>query len=285
MDIDDRFASKAVQVEETSEPFRRALLEHLSADEPLNLLVYGPAFSTMDLKMPATVLALTNRRWLVISEEEDGSAAVDECDFGDTLLLELTSILLAWQLKIDFIKGGAARFCTIQFHGAMGAVENLYCPAIELMLNGINETPGGTPMQQGNAATVFDGWPADFRNAALHYLPKDRHMVSAVHWPAAASGFKRELAPAGALLLTACELVLIAERPLPWMRLREQQKLGTIITYFPLVRLEQFNVRHHERFSILELEMHASHGAEKLEIVFSSEHEQSIFRLMEQAGA
>ena len=134
MDIDDRFASKAVKVEETPEPFRRVLLEHLSPDEPANLLLYGPAFSTMDLKMPATVLALTNRRWLVVSEEEDGSVAVDACNFGDTLLLELTSVLLSWQLKIDFIKDGAARFSAIQFHGAMGAIEKLYFQAIELVV-------------------------------------------------------------------------------------------------------------------------------------------------------
>jgi hypothetical protein len=285
MDIDDRFASKAAKVEETPEPFRHALLEHLSSDERVNLLLYGPAFSTMDLKMPATVLALTNRRWLVVSEEEDGSPAVDDCNFGDTLLLELTSVLLSWQLKIDFIKDGAARFSAIQFHGAMGAIDKLYFQAIELVLNGINEPPSGTLVKKENAATLLDGWPAEFRNAALRYLPNDRHLVSAIRWPAASSGFKRELAPAGALLLTARELEFIAEKPLPWMRLREQQKLGIIITYFPLIRLAQFNISHHERFSILGLEMHASHGGEKLEIVFPSEHEQSVLKLMEQTAA
>jgi hypothetical protein len=250
MDIDDRFASKAVDVEETPEPFRRALLEHLSPDEPVNLLVYGPAFSTMDLKMPATVLALTNRRWLVVSEEEDESPAVHECDFSDTLLLELTSVLLSWQLKIDFIKDGATRFSTIQFHGAMGAIEQLYCPAIGLVLNGINEAARGTLARKDHAAILLDGWPSEFRNVVLHYLPDDRHLVSAVRWPATSSGFRRELTPAGALLLTARELVLIAERPLPWPRLREHEKLGIIITYFPLIRLAQFNISHHERFRV-----------------------------------
>jgi hypothetical protein len=284
MDIDDRFASKAVDVEETPEPFRRALLQNLSPDEPVNLLVYGPAFSTMDLKMPATVLALTNRRWLIVSEEQDESPAVHECDFSDTLLLELTSVLLSWQLKIDFIKDGATRFSTVQFHGAMGAIQNLYRPAIELVLNRISETASGTLARKDNTAILLDGWPAEFRNVALQYLPGDRHLVCAAHWPATSSGFKRELTPAGALLLTARELVLIAERPLPWARLQEHEKLGIIITYFPLIRLAQFNISHHERLSILGLEMHASHGGEKLEIVFPSEHEQALLTLMEQAG-
>ena len=283
MDIDDRFASKAVDVEETPEPFRHALLQNLSPDEPVNLLVYGPAFSTMDLKMPATVLTLTNRRWLIVSEADQGPM-VHACDFSDTLLLELTSVLLSWQLKIDFIKDSATRFSTIQFHGAMGAIQELYFPAIELVLNGISETARDTLARKDDAAILLDGWPAGFRNVALHYLPDDGHLVSAVRWPATSSGFRRELIPAGALLLAARELVLIAERPLPWARLQEHEKLGIIITYFPLIRLAQFNISHHERFSILGLEMHASHGGEKLEIVFPSEHKQAVLKLMEQAG-
>src|SRR5207302_11040792 len=133
-----------------------------------------------------------------------------------------------------------------------------------------------------NEATLLDGWPAEFRNAALRYLPNDRYLVSAIRWPASFDGFKRELTPAGALLLTARELALIVEKPLPWMRLREQQTLGVIVTYFPLIRLARFNISQHERFSILELEMHASHGGEKLEIVFPPEYEQAVLKLMQQ---
>jgi hypothetical protein len=39
MDIDDSFASKAEGVEKTPEPFRYALIEHLSPNEPVSLLV------------------------------------------------------------------------------------------------------------------------------------------------------------------------------------------------------------------------------------------------------
>ena len=48
----------------------------------------------MDKKSPATVLAVTNNGWLVASETEDGGAALEKSAFGDTLYLELTSILL-----------------------------------------------------------------------------------------------------------------------------------------------------------------------------------------------
>jgi hypothetical protein len=57
MEIDDRSASRGERVEETPEPFRHMLLEHLSAKEPVSLLVYGPSFSTMDVNFPETVPA------------------------------------------------------------------------------------------------------------------------------------------------------------------------------------------------------------------------------------
>jgi hypothetical protein len=57
MGIDDRSASRGEKVEETPEPFRHMLLEHLSPKEPVSLLVYGPSFSTIDVNFPATVPA------------------------------------------------------------------------------------------------------------------------------------------------------------------------------------------------------------------------------------
>jgi hypothetical protein len=53
---------------------------------------------------------------------------------------------------------------------------------------------------------------------------------------------------------------------------------------FPLIRLARFNISHEERFSILGLEVHSSHGGEKREIMFPSDHEQELSKLMEQAG-
>ena len=65
MDLDDRFASRVVEVEENTRTVPPCAARHLSPGEPVNLLVYGPAFAAMDLRMPATVVALTNRSWLV----------------------------------------------------------------------------------------------------------------------------------------------------------------------------------------------------------------------------
>jgi hypothetical protein len=277
MNIDDRFASTGESVAEIPEPFQRALLDHLSPHEPVSYFVYGPAFSTLNLKVPTTVLTLTDRRWLIVSEE-DGSAAVDECDFGDTLLLQFTSIMVSGELKIDFIKDGEARSSAVQFDTVM---EKLYRQAIEPLLNGIHGATSATPVRSENAAAQLDGLPLKFHNAALLYLPDGQRLVSVAHWPGAQSGFNRQLTSAGALLLTDRELVLIAEeQPSPWTR--EASKIGEIITYFPLNRLAQFSITRDERLSILVLEVHASHGSEQLEIMFPSEHELGVSKLMEQ---
>jgi len=88
------------------------------------------------------------------------------------------------------------------------------------------------------------------------------------------------LAPAAALLTTDRELVLISEK-----RVRihgpRRASLGYIATFFPLARLVDFGFRHQERFSILDLEMLASRGGEKFEVVFPPEQGQAVAQVVE----
>ena len=56
---------------------------------------------------------------------------------------------------------------------------------------------------------------------------------------------------------------------------------GGIITYFPLARLDDFHVSRQDRFGVLALHVHASHGGERLEILFPSDHERPISEAME----
>jgi hypothetical protein len=121
-----------------------------------------------------------------------------------------------------------------------------------------------------------------FRNAAPVALPEGQRLVAVVHWPAIRGGFGRELAPAAVLLATGQELVLLSEEK-AWVRGPPQAKYGYVVTYFPLVRLASFDTRWHRRFSILELEMYASHGGESLQILFPSEQEQAVAQVVEQA--
>ena len=87
MEIDTRFPTKLNTVSDAPERLRSALAESLPSGEPVRLLVHAPAFATEEEKSPATVLAVTNNGWLVASETEGGSAAVEKSDFSDTLFL------------------------------------------------------------------------------------------------------------------------------------------------------------------------------------------------------
>jgi hypothetical protein len=63
---------------------------------------------------------------------------------------------------------------------------------------------------------------------------------------------------------------------------RDDYTFGAIITFFPVVRLEDFHVGHEERFGVLELWVHARHGGEKLEIIFPADRERAVSKAMEQ---
>jgi hypothetical protein len=107
MKIDRSFAGKAKNVDEAPEPFRQSLQENIEPDETVSLLVYSPVFKSAGRRLDATVLAITDERWLMLAVEENGNVAVRGASFEDTLLLELTEILLFGQMKIDIASTGS----------------------------------------------------------------------------------------------------------------------------------------------------------------------------------
>ena len=283
MEIDTRFPTKLDSISEAPEPLRSALVENLSSEEPVRLLVYAPAFSSGAEKTPATLLAVTERGWVVASETDEGGASEEKADFSETLFLELTSILLSAQLKIHFATGGSSDFATINFE-TVG--EDLYREAIDLMLAGIDPVLANAAENDRKEASIIEAWPMNLRFEAKRYWPIGQRLLTAMQWSAIFDGFHRELAPAGALLVTARELVLISEeKRSPRQLTGDLHELGGIITFFPRVRLADFHVSHHERFGVLALQMHAAHGGEKLEIIFPSEDERAVSKAMEQVLA
>ena len=58
---------------------------------------------------------------------------------------------------------------------------------------------------------MFENWPMKFRNEARRYWPRGQRLLAALRWPAVYGESKREIAPAGALLVTGRELVLISD--------------------------------------------------------------------------
>ena len=291
MMTDTRFATKLDTINDAPEPLRNVLLDNLPSLDSVRLLIHAPAFLTSDERSPtapevtpavvtpATVLAVTSDGWLVASETEDGGASVEKAHFRDTLFLELRSILLSGQLKIYFAAVGTSYSAAINFD-TVG--EELYREAIDLILTGIDRRSATTGENDRGAGSTFEAWPMKFRNEAERYRPKGQRLLAATQWSAIVDGFQRELCPAGALLVTERELVLISEeKRSPRLHPGDFQKFGGIITYFPLVRLLDFHVSHHERFGVLALRVHAVHGGEKLEIIFPADHEKVVSEAME----
>jgi hypothetical protein len=271
------YPHKLKSILEAPEQFSEALRSHLSATDAFRLILYAPCASIGDEKVPATVLVVTDDGWLVASENQDGGISVEQCKFNDTLFLELTSIVLWGQLKIDFASTGTSYSAVIRFSTAE---ERLYREAIDLVLDGVDRTRASQSEKDRGTAEVLKDWPFKFRNEVLQYLPKGQSLLAAAQWPAIRGGFRRELAPAGALLVTERELVLIAEEKAPDWYYGEWAKYGGIITYFPLARLDDFHVGQQDRFGVLALHVHASHGGERLEILFPSDHERAVSKAL-----
>ena len=309
MNIDTRFPTKLDTVSDAPEPLRSELLKGLHSNDPVRLLVHAPAFSTGDEKSPATLLAVTNNGWLVASETADGGAALVRSDFSNTLFFELTSILLLGQLTIAFSEAGNPYSATISFERVE---DKYYHEAIDLMLAGIDPARTSIAGEDRNETSMFEAWPMKFRNEAQRYWPRGQRMLTAIQWPAN----PRQLAPAGALLMTERELVLISEgkkssaefSPVASSGEEPQETLATpmppkavnptetpsvpgnvyefadLITFVPRVRLADFQVSHQEN-GLLTLQLRTSQGEEKLEITFPSDHEDAVLKGIEQMMA
>ena len=115
METNTDYPRKLESISEVPEQFSEAVRSHLSAIDAVRLLLYAPSASVGDEEVPATVLVVTDDGWLVASENEDSGSSVEQCKFNDTLFLELTSIVLWGQLKIDFASTGTSYAAVMRF--------------------------------------------------------------------------------------------------------------------------------------------------------------------------
>ena len=279
MEINTRFPAKLDAITDAPEPFRSTLKKRLGSDKRIRLLVHAPSFSTAREKFPATLLAVTDKDWLVASDCEQNGTSVSASIFSETLFLELTSILLFGQFKSYFAMFGTS-FCATANFNTVG--ERYYREAIQLILNGIDGVDNIETEKNRETTELFDDWPFRFRMEAERYWPREQRLLAAVQWPAVVGGFRRELSAAGALLVTERELVVISEQKHSPRRLSgDYHEFGGLVTYFPLMRLADFKIRTQEYFSVLALEVHAAHGGETLEILFPSGFESHVAKAME----
>src|SRR5262249_38387794 len=128
-------------------------------------------------------------------------------------------------------------------------------------------------------------------NEAQRYWPGGQRFLAAEQWPAIFGGLQQQqLAPAGALLVTERELVVISEekefaaesRPEAPSADETRAIFGGIVTFVPRVRVKDFHVSHQESVGILGLQVQAEQGGEKLEVVFPSDEEKAVSQAMEQ---
>ena len=270
--------SEELEMASVQEPFRSALVRALKDQERTRKLLYSPSFSTVGFNAPATLLVITDTRWLVIPEETEPHIA--QATFDDTLLIELTVVLLYGQLKLDFVREGASARIAVQFDTVS---KRDYFEAVELLLGGMEACPTSQGGKRSESTQGIKDWPVKFRNIASEYLPKGRRLSSGIYWEAIYSGFDREIAPASALICTEQELVLVAEEKAPGLQSREEKhkKYGEIITYFPLKCLANYQIIEQHHFDMLSLEVHAKHGGEKLDVIIPRGRREEVEALME----
>jgi hypothetical protein len=308
MEIDNRFPTKLNTVSDVPEPLRSALLKGLPSEGPIRLLVHAPAFSSGDEITPATVFAVTDNGWLVASETEDSSATLVKSEFGDTLFLQVGTILLSGQLRISFASGDALQSVAIKFEPVE---DECYREAIHLILGAIDPAHSVAAGKDQHEASEFEDWPMKFRNEVQRYWGRSGQLLVARHWPAVVDESQRQLAPAGALAITERDLVLISDErePGPTEEVvsgetpsepsiipdRETTggelsdlpadlfEFGENITVIPRVRLAEFQVSHQEDFSVLTLQVRSTHGGGKLEVLFPSGDEKAVSQAMERA--
>lgn len=285
MNINSRFAIRAARLEETPDPFRTAIRRQLTAAETIRMLLFGPSYTSLDRRSPATLLAVTSCGWVLALDDSDpGCVRTLECGFDNTLLIELTELALDGHLRIDYLTDGRPMTAAAGFNTVMSA---LYRDAADMILAGVDGADyiNTRAEEAAEAAHWLCNWPMKFSRAVLDNLRAGRRLLDAVHWPAVYAGFGRELAPAAALAATARELLLISEERRPsWDHDGSHAKVGTVTTCFPLSRLGSSHVASHGEVGVLELQMHAANGGEVLKVLFPADHEPALQQVMDRVS-
>ena len=278
----EQFATCIKRIEDVPKPFGEALSNRICANEAVVDLIFSPAFRAGRFSTLASLLCITDSRWLVVLLQGDGSVTVDSASYETTLLLELTIILLYGQLKIDFVCDGQVRSTALQFNTVM---QQTYCEALQDILDEIDHNVESIADSNWVRSEILRQWPIKFRNVSIIYAPRSSRLLNGVQWKNICGVFRRQLAPAAALLLTDRHVIVIAEeKPSGWFQFRARPQYGQIITYLPLDRLASFRISENSRFDILEIVGDEGHGKEALKIMFPHDQAKAVTRLMNEAS-
>lgn len=276
-----QFATNAKNIEDLSSPFRETFIERIGATEKLHHLIYSPAFDTAKFRGLASVLCVTDQRWLIVLRDDGGRVIVAESSYGGILLVELTIILLYGQLKIDYSHDGESKSVLLHFNTVM---QYIYSEAVKYILDAIDAHSDGVMTPKLSGTALLSEWPLKFRNFSILYTPQNSQLLDGVCWEEMRGILGRELAPAAALLVTNRHIIVIAEERISrWFQFRRSTKYGAIISYLPLDRFTGFQIRLQRRSRVLELESRGNSGGEILDITIPSDREEAVHRAMQKA--
>jgi hypothetical protein len=184
----EEFPSRAASIKDLPSPFREALLGRLQPDEAIQHLMLSPAFATQKYRARASLFCITDRRWLIVLKEEDRSTTIGQATFEETLIVELTIILLYGQIRIDYVKDGLTQSIELQFNTV---VNHLYLCAIRDLLDGIDGIRSVREGLEEKSSPIIRDWDLKFRNIALIYSPRSSEFLDGAYWHEILGGFSR----------------------------------------------------------------------------------------------
>jgi hypothetical protein len=278
----DRFPVRLTDIDACPERFRGPLKNVIDRSETIDTLVYCPPYPAARTPLPSSVLCVTDRQWLIAHDAGRNRVVAKQAHYADTLFVELAIVLLYGRLKIDFAKEDRAGSAECYFNTVM---EPLFCGVLETVLNRID---GLKPAPKGNDPEIleqFRGWSFKFQNYGQDYLLPGSRLSASLYWPTVFGFLRRELAAAGAILITDRHLVIIAEEKSRfWFRPRDETKYGATISYLPCGRISGFQIYERRRINILEMAVHSGHGGEPFQVQIPIEETERITSLLGRFG-
>jgi hypothetical protein len=271
-------------LDECPRHFRDRLKRAVDLTENIYDIIYSPAFSSGTASLPGSVFCVTDRQWLTAQEPKKRGHRVGlkSAVYADTLLIELTDILLYGQLKIDYALTDRGESSECHFNAAF---TKIYTNAIQRVLNFIDNVQEAAIEKDKNIRSYLETWPHKFRNLGWDFLPPGSVLLDGLHWPAIIGIFRLAFGPAAALFLTDRHILCLADqRSRSWFAKKDQINHGVIVTYFPRSRFSGFQIQKHNRFHILELQARGAHGSHSFQVRFPPDYEQKVVGLISKAA-
>lgn len=272
------FATKLTSLAEAPEPLRGSLDRVLGPGDNIRCLIFSPMQTAASKVAPASVVAILDDEWVVAVYGLGGEPEVHRCNFAATLLVELSEILLYGRLRLSFVEHGRVSTIEIYFNTV---TDWLYREALELLLPGTGNGRQETGDVAHNSDRAIEALPIKFRNGIHRYLPAGEEVRDFVYWQATVERrwllFLRERVPQGVLLLTNTQLLLISEERAWWRgKWSESAKYGYVVTYCPLSRIADIQLRAHQAHSVVDVNVCAGRQCLGFKIDFPPDRKAAV---------